>query len=698
MSELSILTSQRDELLRKIRGIEENCEGIENEHNASRVQALNLEQVKLAAQRSELVRKLTELDHRLSVINSEISKLSGTGIDRILDAIKNQKWFYFKNKPKVLMDKSTGLLWANLDYFPYRENNLITPYSLSDATKVISGFDFDGIAGFGVPDCYELWNMAFAKDFPFSNKNCERIKDIDYWAVNHNGLNYSKDLDDAGALSDISSSRDVSILPCSGVLVKGSDYEKNVSANNSVYSEKERLQFTLDLFVQNKLWPVFNDDEITQLYHKIYFEKPMLLRQLEEVQAQIESLQTVSLLSSEFDYTLLLEKYDLKAIDHSVIQYYQAVQKWTDELMEKLDTYEHEKEAVINDFNMIGLKLAKKYEPDANLTDRENSLLEERQAFFRKKLSLGMNRVKSKILAVKKQADELENRIDEIDNGSDAIHELAVLEREERAGFSFIAENTAKMIRNALQKIEYFESHHQFVMSAVDIWEKWSEDYRIFKTVYREDFKKVCEEDGIEEELWLQWYLDWQQLRFAVEQKVQPMIERGLKGDIDCAGDAGEQGGCGIVGNIIQVLKSYRDSVDKFYLEERKGIYQKYAFQSGGELQDKFETEASLYRYAAEFQSNLQEIIFNCKNAEDRIFILNWSSSLLDIQIDEILGFVADHDLQKISKSILQEFAALKLKNYDVYLADAKAYGMEKAAREKQYNSLIYKMRKDLMK
>ena len=77
---------------------------------------------------------------------------------------------------------------------------------------------------------------------------------------------------------------------------------------------------------------------------------------------------------------------------------------------------------------------------------------------------------------------------------------------------------------------------------------------------------------------------------------------------------------------------------------------------------------------------------------------MNWSSSLLDFQINEILGFVADHDLQKISKAVLGEFAALKQKNYDVYLADVKAYGMEKADREKQYNSLIYKMRKDLMK
>ena len=54
--------------------------------------------------------------------------------------------------------------------------------------------------------------------------------------------------------------------------------------------------------------------------------------------------------------------------------------------------------------------------------------------------------------------------------------------------------------------------------------------------------------------------------------------------------------------------------------------------------------------------------------------------------------------MQTISKEILTEFASLKQKNYDIYLADAKAYAEEKAKREKEYNSLVFKMRKDLMK
>ena len=92
MSELQILTSQRDEILLKIREIEASCEGIENENNAKRVQELNLEQAQYSAQRQELSAKLAGLDGKLSSINAEILKLSVTGIDRILEAIKNQRW------------------------------------------------------------------------------------------------------------------------------------------------------------------------------------------------------------------------------------------------------------------------------------------------------------------------------------------------------------------------------------------------------------------------------------------------------------------------------------------------------------------------------------------------------------------------------------------------------------------------------
>lgn len=358
MSNLAALTAQRDGLLKKIRAIEAACEGIENENNAKRVQKLNLEQAQYSAQRQEIAAKLAVVDGKLAAINAGIMELGGTGVEKILEAIKNQRWYFIKNKPKILFDRNTGLIWANLNTFNYvgKENNL---YNLSDVGDIINNYSF-GVDGFRVPTCYELWQAVEDKTIPFHRDGDAnwRLFGIYYLACEYNGYIKSKDMDDCGATNDISN-QTVAIFPCSDYLIQNSDYQEIINPDNPVYTEKERLQFTLDLFTKNELWPIFTDAEVTELYKKIYFEKPKLLAQLQELQTQINELQKVTLLSSDFDYTALLAKYDIKAINVSLIKYYQAVQQWCRELMEKVDYYEEQKASVIKDFNLISLKLSK---------------------------------------------------------------------------------------------------------------------------------------------------------------------------------------------------------------------------------------------------------------------------------------------------------------------------------------------------
>lgn len=213
------------------------------------------------------------------------------------------------------------------------------------------------------------------------------------------------------------------VIPCNSSLVANTAYAQDVDPNSKVYSETERLQFTLNLFTQNNLWPIFTNDEITQLYGKIYFDKPALTAKLQELNEQIDALQTVRVLSSEFDYNTMLAQYDLHAVNSSVIKYFEALKNWTDSLMAMLEDYEREKDETIRQFGVITLKLSKKYEDSPALSRDENDLLRKRLAFFLRKLSLGMNTVKEKILAVKHQALELEDRID----STDSITELAAI-------------------------------------------------------------------------------------------------------------------------------------------------------------------------------------------------------------------------------------------------------------------------------
>lgn len=687
MSELENLKARQKELLDKIHALEEQYEGIENEHNAQKIQELNKVQAQLIGSQNNLKQQLQSVQEKLKTINSEIDKLSSTATDKILEAIKNQRWYFFKNKQHILMDKTTGILWANLDYFPYSNGG---DYALDKVKTLVNNYSVDDIGDWQIPTFEVFKHMIYDKTFPFQQGNNRRIKGACYWFCNVDNCSSNRvNLDDWNKQTGVGY-----VLPCSYHLIQDSEYEKNISENNPLYTEKERLQFTLDLFRENELWPIFDNAEITDLYKKIYFEKPRLLQALSEVETQLTQCEEVKTVTVNFDYTTLLNKYDTASIDKSIIKYYEAVQKWIDELMEYLADFEQQKENVIQDCNQIGLQLSAVYKDDNNLTETENELLKNRQYYFKDKLALGMDKVKANLLKVKQQADDIEYTINEIDDGNNAIYELAQLEKKERASFALIAENTAKIVNKALQKIDFFEHNRDFIVKAVEVWSKWNEDYKVFKTKQYEELKHRCEDDDIEVEVWQKWYEDWQKLRFTIEEKLQPMIARGLKGDIE----AKEEQETPIIMQAIYVLNDYKIAVDNFYLEERKNIYQQYVFQNCGDLQEKFEVEKELYARTMNLQKALQNIIFNCKKEADKIFILRWIDNLIDIQINEIIQFVADNNLEQISQEVLNEFAKLKQKNYYMYLADIKAYSQEQANREKAYNSLIFKMRKGLMK
>lgn len=697
MENINVLIEQRDEILSKIKNIEESCEGIDNENNAKKITTLNMNKSNLIAEKTSITAELQKIEQQLSNINVKISNMSGKGIDRILDAIKTQRWYFFKNKPKILMDKFTAILWANLDYFQYVKINN-ERYSVGEVNNIIDGLEIDCYENWIIPTNYELWNIVEDMSFSFMEGNNWRIKGIDYWIVSCNNNIHSKDLDDNGATTDIGTSYSA-LIPCNKSLVDNT-YSANVSSDNKVYTEKERLQFTLDLFTNNNLEPIFNDEEITALYRKIFIEKPVLMEKLNELQSQINDMKKEVLLSSTFDYNTLLIKYDLKNIDKSVIKYYEAVKKWIDDLMDKMKYYEDVKSGIIRDCNIMGLALSKKYEDSPNLTEEENELLEDRQIFFKKHFELGMNNVNLRLLSIKKQAERIENRIEEINDGDNAIEELALLESENRASFSFIAENTSNIIKNALVKIEYFEKHKDFAGLAVKVWDEWTDDYKAFKTAKKEELKNLCEDDGIEQETWEGWFEDWNKNRLVVEKQLLPLIERGLKGDIitNELQSNSDVRSSNIIRKLLETLKTYKENIDDFYIEERKGIYQKFAFQSGGDLQEKFESESKLYKITSGFQEELQKIIFSLDKVEDKIFLLEWAGNISDLQIDEILYFVKDKDLSRISHDVLKDFSDLKRKNYEVYISDAKAYSEELSRRDKEYNSLIFKMRKDLMK
>ncbi|MBR6013456.1 MAG: hypothetical protein IK062_06705 [Selenomonadaceae bacterium] len=629
---------------------------------------------------------LNALNQKKSETQNKIDELEGT--QKILDAIKNQRWFFFENNRKLIFDSQTALLWANLDFFPYCKSENMAYYSrdgryieVRNLIEDINEKKFGGCSNWKIPTVDEFEKMVLDKTFPFCDGGYVwYIKNHGLWCVifrdRYNGINLASNPTLRTNISDYN----VFVIPCN----------ESLRPQNFYYSPENILK----IFSQTKLIPKFNDDFITQLCKKNFSNKEKgenveeLKNQLAEIEKQIEEENKKPKLTAKFDYKPLLKTFDVEEIKKSPIKYFKSVLSLSDELLKFLDEYEKANNETIGEFSKITLKLSEKFIENPNLSAEENNLLENRQKFLEKNLELGMNEVKFQILSVKWQAEEFFIRLKKINREKNSIERLAKLENSPRVSFEFLAENLANIICDAQKKIDFLTLNKNLVTTIVNLNNSWNENYKSFKTNLQEELKNICRAENIEQEECQKWFADWQNKRFAIEEKFLPIAEFCLNGNL-------------LENSAIQtleILQNYKNSVDKFYLNERKNIYQKFVFQAGGDLQEKFETESELYKLTENLQIELQKIIFSREKTEERIFLLKWAETLLNIPIDEIMEFVKEKELDAISEEVLTQFAELKRRNFSAYLADTQSYSDAIKKREKDYNALIFRMRKDLQK
>lgn len=576
-------------------------------------------------------------------------------LDTLFAAIEKQRWYFFENNPYIIFDKDTGFIWTNLEYFPY--NNGTKGYTADEAKKLVenaNSLKWGGLTDWRFPD--KVYRTFPDKTFPYN-----RILNSNTWFIAENMDNEKISIVFSGDKSLIVNAEKNTVA---NVLLMTCDYSSHYTP----------ILFLSVFFFRSNFIPIFDDAKADLLYKKLTEGKPKPPAKVEVPQIKFPAM---------IDFL----KYDAATINKSPIKFYQSVSSATDEVLNYLQQYEKAAAETISEASKILLKLNAKYIASPHLTTEENSLLETRQQFLARRLELDTDDTKLQILSMKAQAEELAARIDEINHSKNSLFELAELEKSPRPSFEFLTENLTQIITFAQDKINFFVQNKNFVKAIVKAVEAWSDDYNSFKTNLRAQFENICRQNNIDAEIYIAWYEDWQKLRFEIEGRVLPLIEFALKENF---GDTAIKS--------LEILANYKGKVDEFYLNERKNIYQKFAFQAGGDLQEKFEVESALYKLTENLQRSLQKIIFACDKTETRVFLLRWSEILTNIPIDELTAFVKDKNLDAISVEVLNQFAELKERNFAAYLADSAAYSEALQKREQEFNALIFKMRKDLHK
>ena len=448
----------------------------------------------------------------------EIEELAAESTEKILDAIKDQRWYFFEERSQIIFDRDTGLLWANLEHFPWKKDvGDQAVYSdekeyeeVKNVLEEINSQNFGGYEDWTIPTYLELWNLVEDKTFPFCEGNNWNIKKRCYWCVNYKNRLASKDLDDSPADEDIRFDHSVFVIPCSHIFAS-----KNYSGD-----PKE----ILEIFDKNNLIPKFDDEEVTQIYRKVFVEKIMtrkqsISNQIMEIDKEIYKIENEEPLSTvNFDYEVLLEKYDVREIEKSPIKYYKSVFDLSFDMLRVLHEYTYTHRDIISEFSQVAAALEDKHEPNPKLSAEGQAFLEERQKFLARHLKPGVDAIREQILTVKAQAEEFSERIEKINQSVNSIKEFAELEKEPRVSFEFLAENLGNLILDAQKRVDFFILHKKFVADVIRQWEIWSKDYESFEVNLQDEFKKICQNDGIKENISKEWTEEWQKKRFVIEE------------------------------------------------------------------------------------------------------------------------------------------------------------------------------------
>ena len=236
----------------------------------------------------------------------------------ILDAIKKQRKFYFNNKPNIVFDRDTALLW-------FRNSSYSFYYNTID--DQLNSYNKAGVDG------YKHWRLPTRAEFG-------KIIEPEF---NHNeNLQRSYCIDG----EPFERGRRHHLLPCNSQL-KPENYDTLTS--------DEKAQIVFAIFEINRLEAEFDNYSINDLLSKYGVKNFAFQKRLVKVQQQIDAEIKAQILSTKLDWRDLKNKFDIGA-NSSKVGYAVSLKNLTEYLIQKFDEYVYEKYDVIAELEKLYLQ------------------------------------------------------------------------------------------------------------------------------------------------------------------------------------------------------------------------------------------------------------------------------------------------------------------------------------------------------
>lgn len=689
----------------------------------------------LVNERKEVVAEYKDLIAEFEHLDNIVGE---NGENILLEFISKQHWYGFKNKREIVFDKRTGFLFPNFEFMPHVDykdwiNNKkeYAPNGIGKKlwTSLHEVFFRKDRVSYGYHDVYTIHTLfdesnedklIFSFPVKYSGKNKVNIfvcfdhnRDWSYKICNNfNNKEVILEYDDKRDIFD-----GLKVFPVLKILENN-----DLLPSNPRLTSLEKAKIILDFFIEKEWIPVFEPDfqkknlsqwytdepwededdyqerilieqvqcdKVNQIFDA-YYQRIQLQKRLVELEQKIAELpepEPENPFTSDFDYRQEIQNYNVSEINNSVWKYSLAAQQWIKYLLTQIDTWASEHQHLLANALELNAALTKKIPLSLNLNDIEQQLLKQQRTDLQQRLNFSLEPLRSALIELFQQNQTIEETL----KHTHSLAGLAELEQLTRPSFTLLAEHTAKLCTQTLKNLEWLEHSLDFVHAIVKSEQQNTEDYLILLDKYQQDLLQIGLDASIESEEIQKWFTEWRQERFQILKQWQPLVDAGFNSVI------GEQ----TVLNTLECLKQYQQSLDQFYLQKRLGIHTTFAFQANGYRQEKLEKEQELIKLNHSFMQNLEKIIFALETSTQKIWLIRFSEIWQQNIVNEITTFLEKEevlDRSDIAQIMSEEMRKLQQQNLAACLQDAQTYSQALAQREKDTNTLIFKMRKALQK
>ena len=674
----------------------------------------HLNQLELEKAKQQSLLKQAQL--KLEQLEPELENFEEGAEGILLEGISQQDWYNFKNKREVIFDKRRGLLFPN---FQFIEHILLDDWK-EEQKKF--GPNNIGKKEWGAFTDY----LAFYKiNFLESEKGVEFNFPVKYRGEKSDDgryiyLKYFRSYDRAFRDFHNQSTNKLEegfsgygtkgwyVLPVLKIL-----HNSNIFPEFKGLVSTEKSKIILDFFIEQDWIPNFesfleksnNEDEEDfqerlneaqkqcEEYNRIfdaYYQRIQLQKQLVGLESKIAELPEptpVNVFTSDFDYRLELNAYDLDTVQNSVWQYSQASQQWINTLLNRIDEWENQHLSLVKNTVELNRELDKKLPVSINVTAEEKQLLESQLQHLKQRLDIGLTPLRSNLINLLSESQQLSSNLER----TNTLVGLAQIEQQVRPSFTLLAEHSATLCTKTLKEMEWLDQSLDFVKAVVSVLSKSAENYLILVDKYQQDLMQLGLDNSIESEEIAKWFAEWRSERLSLLKQIQPLLDAGLNQILD------DQ----TVLDVLPCIEQYQNELDQFYLQKRLGIHTTYAFQPNGHRQEKLEKEQGLTKLVHQFMQQLEKVIFNTKTTAQKIWLIRFSEVWQQGVVNQITDFLAKEQLIERDDVVLimsEELRKVQQQNLAACLQDAQSYSEALAQREKDVNTLIFKMRKALQK